>query len=59
MKDSESEDNMKIDTIQEIPSDDERSPACSRHRRRSQENVLGDIEFGCTGKDLKTSKVQD
>ena len=27
MKDSESEDNMKIDTIQEVPSGDERSPA--------------------------------
>ena len=35
MKDSESEDNMKIDTIQEITSGDEPSPACSRDRRRN------------------------
>ena len=45
MKDSESEDNMKIDTIQEVPSGDERSPACLMDRRRNQGNVLGDIEF--------------
>ena len=59
MKDSESEDNMKIDTIQEEPSGDERSPACLMDRRRNQKTVLGDIEFRCSGNDLKTSEIQD
>ena len=57
--DSESEDNMNIHTILEVPSSDERSPACSMDRKKNQENSLaGDIEFRCTGNDLKTSEVQ-
>ena len=59
MKDGESDDNMKLHTILELPSGDERSPACLMDRRRNQENALGDTEFGCTENDLKTSKVQD
>ena len=59
MKDSESEDNMKIDTIQEVPSGDERSPACLMDRRRGEKNVLGDIKFRCSGNDLTTSEIQD
>ena len=59
MKDSESDDNMKLHTILELPSGDERSPVCLIDRRRNQENALGDIEFGCTENDLKTSEVQD
>ena len=59
MKDSESDDNLKIHTILEVPSGDERSLACLMDRKRNQENALGHIEFGCTGNDLKTSEVQD
>jgi len=51
--DSEGEDNINIHTILEVPSSDERSPACSMDRN----NSLGDIEFRCTGNDLKTSDV--
>ena len=59
MKDSESEDNMEIYTILEVSFGDERTPACLMDRRRNQENSLRDIKFGCSGKDLKTSGVQD
>ena len=59
MKESESEDIMKIHTILEVPFGDERTPACLMGRRRNQENSLRDIKFGCSGKDLKTSGVQD
>ena len=45
MKGNESEDNIIIHTILEVPSGDERSPACLMDRRRNQGNVLGDIEF--------------
>ena len=59
MKDRQSEDNMKIHTILEVSFGDERTPACLTGRRRNQENSLRDIKFGCSGKDLKTSGVQD
>ena len=59
MKGNESEDNIIIHTILEVPSGDERSPACLMDRRRSEKNVLGDIEFRCSGNDLKTSEIQD
>lgn len=52
--DSEGEDNINIHTILEVPSSDERSPACSMDRN----NSLGDIKFRCTGNDLKTSEVR-
>ena len=42
--DSEGEDNMNIHTIREVRSSDERSPACSMDRKKTQENSLGEIE---------------
>ena len=56
--DSEGEDSMNIYTILEVPSSDERSPACSMDRKKKQEKSLGDTESGRTGNDLKTSEVQ-
>ena len=56
--DSEGEDNVNIHTILEVPSSDERSPACSMDRKQNQENSLADIEFGYTGNNLKTSETQ-
>jgi len=56
--DSEGEDNVNIHTILEVPSSDERSPACSIDRKKTQENSLAGIEFGCTENDLKTSEAQ-
>ena len=42
--DSEGEDNMNIRTILEVPSSDERSPACSMDKNKNPENSLGEIE---------------
>ena len=40
--DSESDDNMNIRTILEVPSSDERSPAYSMGKKKHQENSLGE-----------------
>lgn len=48
---------MNIHTILEVPSGDERSPACSMERRRNQEKSLEDTE--CIRNDWKTSEVED
>ena len=40
MKESESEDNMKIHTILEVPFGDERTPACLMDGKKNQENSL-------------------
>ena len=58
MEDSKGEDNMNSHTILEVPSGDERSPACLIDRWGNQEDLLGDIAFGCTGNDWKKSEVQ-
>jgi len=42
--DSEGEDSMNIHTILEVPSSDERSPACLMDQKKNQENSLGEIE---------------
>ena len=40
MKESESEDNMKIHNILKILLDEERTPACLMDRKKNQENSL-------------------
>lgn len=56
--DSESEEDRNIHTILEVPSSDERSPACSMDRKRNEGSPLGDVEVGCYGNDWKTSEAQ-
>ena len=58
MEDSEREDNMNIHTILDVPSGDERSPACLIPRRGNQEESLRDIALGRSGNDWRKSEVQ-
>ncbi|KAJ7381759.1 hypothetical protein OS493_039172 [Desmophyllum pertusum] len=72
LTDSDSDGERNIHTILEVPSCDERSPACSIDRRRNEggnskqllskdsddEISLKDIELGCIGNDWKTCEEE-
>ena len=45
--DTEGEDNMNIHTLLEVPSSDERTPACSIDKKKNQENSLGKFKTEC------------
>ena len=45
--DADGEDNMNIHTILEVPSSDERTPACSMDKKKNQENSQGKIKYEC------------
>ena len=45
--DTEGEDNMNTYTVLEVPSSDERTPACSMDKKKNQENSLGIIKSEC------------
>ena len=45
--DTEGEKNMNIHTILEVPSSDERTPACSTDKKKHQQNSLGKIKTEC------------
>ena len=42
--DADGEDNMNIHTILEVPSSDERTPACSMDKKKNQENSQGKVK---------------
>ena len=45
--DTEGEDNMNTHTILEVPTSDERTPACLMDKKKNQENSLGKIKSEC------------